>query len=216
MFLKMSNNVKRKYWLFEVYEDSCPKNWQDIAEQIALPMAFSPLHDKDTYTSDVLNENNEVISRKGDFKKAHRHVILAYSNTTTYNTALEVAKKFGANIVKPCDSIKGSYEYHIHKNNPQKFQYNDEDRILLNGFNINDYITLSEEDEVSFHKQIYHLIYDNHIISLTQLCSLLLNSEESKYFSLVMKNSYFYSKIIEECKNMYLSTSKRSDTPLGQ
>lgn len=209
MFSRMKNNVKRKYWLFEIYQDSCPPNWQDIAEQIGLPMAFSPLHDKDTYSNDVFDANNQIISKKGDFKKAHRHVIIAYSNTTTYNTALEVAKKFGANIVQPCDSIKGSYEYHIHKNSPNKYQYLNEDRILLNGFNINNYITLSEDDEFTLHKQIYELIYDNHIISLTQLCATLLKLEEPKYFTIVMKNSYFYSKIIEECKNMFLSTSKR-------
>lgn len=209
----MTKDVKRKYWLFEIYDDSCPKNWQDIAEEIALPMCFSPLHDKDVYIDDVLDENGTIIHKQGDFKKPHRHVILAYSNTTTYNTALEVAKNFGASIVKPCDSIKGSYEYHIHKNNKKKYQYNDSDRILLNGFDINNYITLSDTDEFPFHKFIYDLIFTNHITRLTQLCSILLKCDDCKYFNIVLKNSYFYSKLIEECRLEYLSTSKRSDTP---
>lgn len=212
----MAKDVKRKYWLFEIYDDSCPKNWQDIAEEIALPMAFSPLHDKDVYSDDVVDENGAILHKKGEFKKPHRHCILAYSNTTTYNTALEVAKNFGATIVKPCDSIKGSYEYHIHKNNKRKYQYNDSDRILLNGFDINNYITLSDTEEFPFHKFIYDLIFDNHITRLTQLCSILLKCDDPKYFNIVLHNSYFYSKIIEECKTEYLSTSKRSDTPSGQ
>lgn len=191
--------MKRKYWLFEIYLDSC-EDFVDIAERIGLPMAFSPLHDKD-------------IKKDGTLKKPHRHVILAFSNTTTFNTALSIAKQFNANTVLPCDSIKGSYDYHVHKNNKDKYHYSDDDRILLNGFNIFDYIPLTDDLEFSYFKNIFQIIVDNNIRSLTSLLSVFIANDDYKSLKLIMSNSYFYSKLIEEQKICCMSSSKRSDTP---
>lgn len=54
--------VKGRNWAFLVYPESLPSNWEDIITETGLPMAFSPLHDKD-------------VNPNGEEKKPHYHVI---------------------------------------------------------------------------------------------------------------------------------------------
>lgn len=193
------SNVKRKYWLFEIYPDSAPTDFKNIIKEAGLPVALSPLHDKD-------------LKEDGTPKKAHYHILVAYPNTTTYNNALNFAKKFGANIVIPCDSVKGSYEYQVHKNNPEKYQYNDSDRQLFNNFDIDALITPSMEEKLAQHQQILDIIYSNNFTIFTQLV-FYLNKNKPSLLKLVIAHSYFYSKILEECRTYACQVASDNDTP---
>ena len=62
--------IKGRNWAFIVYPDSLPVNYEEIITNTGLPMAFSPLHDKD-------------LNATGEAKKPHYHVICYYDNTTT-------------------------------------------------------------------------------------------------------------------------------------
>lgn len=39
--------IRKRNWAFVAYPESLPKNWQEILTQTGLPVAISPLHDKD-------------------------------------------------------------------------------------------------------------------------------------------------------------------------
>ena len=64
-------NVKKRNWTFLVYPESAPADWVSKLQATGLPVAISPLHDKD-------------INPDGELKKAHYHVIVCYSGPT-YN-----------------------------------------------------------------------------------------------------------------------------------
>ena len=57
--------IRKRNWAFVAYPESLPGDWQEILTQTGLPIAISPLHDKD--------ENPD-----GTKKKPHYHVILVY------------------------------------------------------------------------------------------------------------------------------------------
>ena len=65
-------NVKKRNWAFTAWPDSLPQDWKERLEQTGLPVAISPIHDKD-------------VNPDGTPKKAHYHVMLFYSGTTSYN-----------------------------------------------------------------------------------------------------------------------------------
>lgn len=76
------------------------------------------LHDKD------LDDN-------GNFKKEHYHMLIKTLNPYSSST---VNKWFDDNegahsLCELCNTPKRAYEYFIHKNNPEKYQYNIDDII---------------------------------------------------------------------------------------
>lgn len=114
---------KSRYWAFLMYEDSRPKNWKEIMEDWMIPICISPYHDRD-------------IKDDGTLKEPHYHVLICFEGPTTYKNAMNYASQINAKIVKKIASVKGAYDYWIHKNNPEKAQYDEDKMILLNGFNI--------------------------------------------------------------------------------
>ena len=63
---------KARYFTFLLYPESIPNDWEMRLESIGVPIAISPLHDKDK--SDVEGQ---------EYKKAHYHVIYVAKNPVT-------------------------------------------------------------------------------------------------------------------------------------
>ena len=71
----MAKDKRSNKWAFLIYQESAPKNYLDILEEMHIPFVLSPWHDKDI--------NKET----GEFKKAHKHgnvIKLRNSNTILY------------------------------------------------------------------------------------------------------------------------------------
>lgn len=58
---------KSRYFTFLLYPESIPKDWEMKLETVGLPMAISPLHDKDK-------------NKNGGYKKAHYLVVYVARN----------------------------------------------------------------------------------------------------------------------------------------
>lgn len=163
----MSKKVnKSANWVFELYPESMdPDSFKIIQEKIQVPMAISPLHDKD-------------VNPDGTPKKAHYHVLVMYDGPTTYNNIktniTDVLK--GTNPF-PCLSVRGSYRYHLHLDNPEKYQYDDRDRTLLCGFDVNKVNSLTQTEIFKLLKEIQKFIIENHVLEYSELLDILLDNE---------------------------------------
>ena len=109
-------NIKKRNWAFVLYPESAPENWKEILQQTGLGIAISPLHDKD-------------VNPTGEVKKAHYHIILIYDGPTTYNNVRSLTESLGQPIPQPLEQVRGYYRYLTHKDNPEKYQYDDKDII---------------------------------------------------------------------------------------
>lgn len=178
---------KFRYWGFIAYPDSAPDNWLDILRETGLPIAISPLHDKD---QDPTEEE----------KKPHWHVILAFSGPTTASVVNDVvASVHGAQAIRLL-SVKGMYRYHLHLDNPEKHQYDDSDRILLNGFNIEDIAGLSASEMIQVSKMIIQFIEDNDITEFTDLCHLTALWDQTAY-GFVLTHTLFTNTYLNSRRN---------------
>lgn len=158
-------SIKGRNWAFVVYPESLPSNWEEIITETGLPMAFSPLHDKDT------NPGGEV-------KKAHYHVICYYENPTTSRAVKEyVTDKLNGTIPIKLESMVGMYRYHLHLDNPEKFQYDDRDRRFFNGFDVNKVNALTYTEISKILRQVQQFIIENKIIEYADLLDILLDNE---------------------------------------
>lgn len=155
-------NKKGRNWAFVVYPDSLPENWQDIISETGLPMAFSPLHDHD-------------VEPTGEPKKPHFHVICYYENATTSRAVEEnVTSRLNGTIPIKLESMTGMYRYHIHLDNPEKYQYDDRNRTFYNGFDVNKVSSLTYTEIQKLLREIQNIIIDNDITEYSILLDLLL------------------------------------------
>ena len=181
--------MKGRNWAFVMYPESMPENWFEILEETGLPYAISPLHDKD-------------VNPTGEVKKPHYHVICQYANTTTAKNVREnVCSKVNGTIPIKLESIKGMYRYHLHLDNPEKYQYDDRDRIFINGFDVSNVNALTQTEIQKIKKEIVNIIIDNDILEYSDLLSLLLENDLNNMFIVASSHTIFFNTFITSRRN---------------
>lgn len=85
------------------------------------------LHDRDIWEEEKVDEDGVTIHNPGEKKKQHYHVILNFKNPRSLD---KIKAELGLKHLETCNFYFYS-RYLIHKDNPRKFQYN-EDEILTN------------------------------------------------------------------------------------
>ena len=98
-------------------------------------------HDKDIYLHDIVDDNNEIIHKKGDLKVPHFHIYLKLKSSRDceeikrWFMPKELIDVNGLPYNCLSQKVKSSVaciEYLTHKNEPDKYQYSDSDIISYN------------------------------------------------------------------------------------
>lgn len=184
----MSKNIKARYWACVGYPESLPVDWLDKLRETGLQVAISPLHDKDTNPT-------------GEGKKEHYHIIFAYEGPTTYNNVKTLCDSFNMTIPIKLESVRGMYRYHLHLDNPEKYQYDDRDRILLNGFDANSVNELTKTEVDKCKKEIISFIIDNDIREYSDLLEILLNNDLSNLLNVAASHTILFHTFISSRRN---------------
>lgn len=181
--------MKGRNWAFVMYPESMPEDWFEKLEQTGLPFAISPLHDQD-------------VNPTGETKKPHYHVICQYGNTTTAKNIKEnVCDKVNATLPIKLESIKGMYRYHLHLDNPEKFQYDDRDRIFINGFDVSNVNALTQTEIQKLKKEIMKFVIDNDIKEYSDLLEILLDNDLNNMFIVASSHTLFFNTYITSRRN---------------
>lgn len=153
----MSNKAKSRYFTFLLYPESIPEDWEIKLETLGMPIAISPLHDKDR------KEGKE----KG-YKKAHYHVIYVTPNpVTAHSVRMRIKRLLGEQSVAlvqiVASSMENMYLYLTHESKDavvkNKHVYNKKDIKLINNFDIDRYIVLDEVEKNEILDLIIELIF---------------------------------------------------------
>lgn len=193
------SNVKKRNWAFVLYPESAPADWVDILQQTGLQCAISPLHDKD-------------IDPTGEPKKAHYHIILCYSGPTSFNVVKTICDSLNQPIPQALEQVRGYYRYLTHKDNPEKYQYADEEIRTINGFNISDFIELSKSEVLEIKKKLQELIRTECIIEYSDFMDYLLDNGMSLEYEVGSNNTYFFEKYIASKRNKFKNMRVNEDT----
>jgi hypothetical protein len=137
---------KARHFTFLLYLDSIPEDWKMKLELLGVPIAISPLHDKDKSTV----EGQE-------FKKPHYHGIYVAKNPVTAESVrLKIKRAFDngkavAQVQIIQKGIEATYLYLTHESKDaiekKKHVYPKEEIMHLNGFDIDRYVTLDVEQK---------------------------------------------------------------------
>ncbi len=183
---------KGRIWACVGYPESLPIDWLDQLQLTGLQVAISPLHDKD-------------LDPTGESKKPHYHIIINYDGPTTLNHVKELCYSLNMTIPIKLESLRGMYRYHIHIDNPDKYQYDDRDRILLNGFDPKqaEQLTIVETDKLQ--NELLEFIDNNDIIEYYDLLHLLRTSESSQLLFVAKNNTLLLNSYIKSRRHKQLS-----------
>lgn len=181
--MSKEKQVKKRYWACTLWPDSLPEEWLEILQQTGLPVAISPLHDKDT--------NADATP-----KKAHYHAIFCYSGPTTFNAVKGLTDRLNAPIPIPLDSVKGYYRYLTHADNPEKAQYPQSDIRLLNGFNPLDYADLTRSERLQLVRTVQQFCIDREVYEYCDLLDELMASDMFEAYDFVSSNTLLFNSYV--------------------
>ena len=183
-----SKNVKKRNWAFVLYPESAPVDWRDLLQKTGLQCAVSPLHDRDLIPD-------------GEPKKAHFHVIICYSGPTSFNVVKALTDSLCCPIPQALEQVRGYYRYFTHKDNPEKFQYQESEISTINGFSIMDFVELSKSEVLSIKRELQSLIRSADILEYSDLMDLLQDSDMIQQYDVASCNTYFFEKYISSRRN---------------
>lgn len=184
----MSANVKKRHWAFVLYPESAPADWRDRLQLTGLPVAISPLHDKD-------------VDPTGEPKKAHYHIILSYSGPTTFNVVKNLTASLNQPIPMGLESVRGNYRYFTHIDNPDKYQYDSKDITHLNGFDIADFVEITKSEVNQIKKSLHALIIAEDIIEYSDFMDFLLENGMNTEYDVASNNTLFFDRMITSRRN---------------
>lgn len=180
-----------------VYPDSAPADWQDILAQQFIPALISPLHDKDTNP-----DNNEP-------KKAHYHVMIMFDSVKTKEQAIEVFNTIGGVGCEVIQSRRGYARYMCHMDNPEKFQYKQDDVRALGGADYIDIIGLAI-DKYKAVSEMMDYCDSNNIVSYYELANYA-RSERFDWFRILCDSGTVVIKEYLKSRKWTLDNSYKGD-----
>lgn len=124
-----------------VYPESAPDGWLDKLKDTHIPCFVSPLHDQD-------------VNPDGEVKKPHYHIMLMFPSVKTREQAIEIFELIGGVGCETIATRRGYARYLIHKDNPEKFQYEEKDVIALSGCDYYETISLVSDKYVVLNEVI--------------------------------------------------------------
>lgn len=175
----MSKNVKKRNWAFVLYPESAPEDWKEQLRLSGLQGAISPLHDKD-------------INPTGEPKKPHYHVILVYGSPTTYSNVKAFTDKLNQPIPQALEQVRGYYRYFTHKDNPEKYQYDEREIETFNGFNIADFVELTRSEVTSKKHELLTLAREKGFSEYAELVDYVQDNMDMTYFDIVSSHTLFF------------------------
>lgn len=178
---------RARAWTAVVYPDSAPDNWLETLGDLLVEAMVSPLHDMD-------------VEPTGEVKKAHYHVVLQFTNPTTYSKAKEVFSCINA-VVPPENAckvkdLKQMARYLCHLDQPNKHRYPVDEVVTFGGFDYQAFV-ITGSDEQAILDDIDDFIRDHRIVSFAtfQRVCKELHPEWKRLFR--SKYSFYIQKSIK-------------------
>lgn len=153
---------KSRNFTFLLYPDGegFPSDWEERLEKIGVPIAISPLHDKDKDR------------KNGGYKKRHYHGIYIANNPVTADSVRLKLKavlssenmecKALARVMIVYESLESMYLYLTHESKDaikkNKYRYDKADIKHINNFDIERYITIDVETKNQTLKSLLQII----------------------------------------------------------
>lgn len=185
---KKQSKAKARNFAFILYPESVPDNWLEKLSDLKIPMAISPLHDKDQREIidpfSLSDEETELLKVGKLYKKAHWHVMYCAPNPVTVDGVRNKVKRcLGDNSISHIeivDSVEGYYKYLTHESSDaikkKKIKYDSKDIVKISNFDIDRYITIDDAQKKELFNDIAKVIMKNKLENIFDLSDYIMHS----------------------------------------
>lgn len=187
---------RTRNWAFITYPDSAPENWKELLKAYHIKTAISPLHDKD-------------LNPTGDEKKPHWHVYLEFDSVKSFEQVKEITLQLNATVPQAVQSPVGMIRYFIHKDNPEKHQYDFADIEIYNGFDLSKFDSYTESELDNIFAEICLYIDSSGITEYADLCAYAIENHFDDWYRTVRKNTTYFNAYISSRRNQYKEWKKK-------
>lgn len=184
----MSKDNRTNLYTFLIYpDDSAPDNYVEIIQSWHIPALLSPIHDRDPFALDP------------DEKfKPHIHIMLYFGvgqkkssdQIKFYSDQLHGTVPFSVN------SRNAMTRYFIHRDNPNKQQFEESDLVCLSGFEIGDAFGSYLLDQQYF-DFIEKVVIDNKFCNLADLIIYLNENNMISEVRFVRTHTYYFDRLMD-------------------
>ena len=105
-------------------------------------------------------------------------MIVTYEGPTAQSVVERLTELLNAPKPIPLEQVRGYYRYLTHKDNPEKFQYDEKDIQTLNGFDIRDFVEMTKSEVNAKIRIIQALIQTLDILEYADLLDYLMDNDE--------------------------------------
>lgn len=152
------------------------------------------LHDKDLWEEDIQDEMTKIIiHHKGELKKPHWHVMLIFENPRSTD---KIAKELDLKHVETCNFYAYA-RYLIHKDNPTKYQYKEEEVITNCKLRIHNALQKEIKSQEQDAKILMDRILNNEkaILTFKQLVEYAIQND---CLTEIKNHTYFYKSFCDD------------------
>ena len=152
-----SITTKARYWVGIGWIENLRGDWQDVIGGLLQYPYTYVVHDKD-------------VDSEGKPIPPHVHIMIAYGNTTTYKSALELFRTLNApgkqafNTCFKVQNVRHMYNYLVHDTDDarkkKKYQYPEDERVCGNNFEIGLFEQISQADKERMLDELEDLIFE--------------------------------------------------------
>ena len=180
----MAENKRGRNWTMVIYPESAPEDWRSILDDLHVSWIESPLHDKD-------------VNADGEKKKAHWHILIIFEGNKSYKQVKEIADDLNTPIPQRVESARGMVRYMIHLDNPEKYQYSQDEIVGHGGADVNHYFEMTVTNRLSVLKDIIQYIHEHHVTNFMDLLMYALQNNDEWFTVIADKNTLVVNKAID-------------------
>lgn len=163
---------RTRNWTFVLYPESAPADWREQLDTLHVPWVESPLHEYD-------------VNPDGEVKKAHIHVVLQFRNKKSYEQVKAITESLNQPRPEAVADMRGMCRYLIHRDNPEKFQYEQKDILCHQGFDVAEYFGATKSEKYQAIAEMMEFIEEHNITEFTQFSSYCRKERFDDWFPLV-------------------------------
>lgn len=186
-------DTRARHWSFIVYPESASENWIELLKLQMLTFAVSPLHDKDLCES----PNSDGVREP---KKPHYHVFMCFEGKKSYEQVKTITDSLQATIPQAVVSAKGLIRYFVHKDDPNKYQYDVKDIFVYGDIDIiTPFQTSSSRYEAI--KEMLVFVDENGIMEFQDLMNYAMFEREDWFRYLCDSCAYIVQEYIKSARH---------------
>lgn len=182
----MSEKSKRSnLWTCVIYPgDSLPEDYRSIIQSWHFPVLLSPEHNAD-------------LNGDGNEKKKHIHLLIDFGSgqNKSFDQVRTFTDQLKGTIPQICHNRAALVRYFVHRDNPEKHQYEIDDLISISGF---EYQQAFENytNEIQIYKFIEDIIFDNMIYNYAVLCRYMTSKGMNYEYNFLRKHTLHFNAIL--------------------